>query len=501
MDGRLTAAGIKNANLRGMAKNNAFTILGYTIYNIVLLTCYLVEVIKKSRTIGYFITFAALSLIPLIIMHIMYRKNKESEHIKTVLASCYAVFYTFTVFTTVSPVAFVYGVLVSLFVMSYGEERITRRCAVGMLVVNVANVAYMGIKGQIVAEELPNIEIRIGFTLLYAIFMVMATKTLVRNNQDKMNEIEKEKEAVQNMLNQIMEISEVMIGNINVVSEKMDNLENSVSKTKVSMEEVSKGTNDTADSVQSQLMKTEEIQNFIERVEGVSSTIGSDMEAASREVKTGKDKIDELIEQVRVSDEASAKVSEEMAKLTEYAGQMQNIVGLIDGITSQTSLLSLNASIEAARVGEAGKGFAVVASEISTLAEQTQNATVEISELIDNISNELEVVVTVINNLMDTNKMQSVAATETASSFVTIAKRTEDIQQQTEELSELVSELANSNEAIVDSIQTISSATEEVTAHSNETLECSEENSSIVYEVGHIVEELQSLAERLNSME
>ena len=187
-------------------------------------------------------------------------------------------------------------------------------------------------------------------------------------------------------------------------------------------------------------------------------------------------------------------------KLTAYASQMQGIVDIIGNITDQTSLLSLNASIEAARVGEAGKGFAVVASEISALADQTQEATVNIAELIGNISEELTEVVNVVSYLIDNNKLQSIAATETASSFETIASRTQDIHQLTEELTGLVSSLAQSNEAIVDSIQTISAATEEVTAHSSVTLESSEENSSIVVEVGDIVGELQALAERLSAL-
>lgn len=489
-----------SASQREMARNNQVVIVGYTIYNIVLLGAYIIEVLKKSRTLLYFCIFASLSLVPLILMHVTFRRDKSSILIRLIFGVGYGIFYTFTVFTTYSPVAFVYGILVSLFVLVYSDIKYTTRMGIGLVVINILNVIYTGIQGEISAEDLPNVEIRIAFVILYFVFMLFMSKVMMRNNEDKLTQIENDKARVTAMLNQIMDISSHMSGNINMVSEKMENLEASFVNTKNSMTEVSNGTNDTAESIQSQLMKTEEIQDFVRRVEEVAAQIENGMEDAGTEVAAGKEKIDELIRQVNISDDASKKVSEELAKLMEYNGQMQSIIEIIDNITSQTSLLALNASIEAARVGEAGKGFAVVASEITNLADQTQSATVDIADLIENISSELDMVVKVINYLMDNSKLQGIAATETASSFETIASKTTDIQQQTEELSQLVSELANSNEAIVESIQTISAATEEVTAHSQATLESSDENTNIVGDVGNMVNELQSLADRLNAL-
>ena len=489
-----------SASQREMARNNQVVIVGYTIYNIVLLGAYIIEVLKKSRTLLYFCIFASLSLVPLILMHVTFRRDKSSILIRLIFGVGYGIFYTFTVFTTYSPVAFVYGILVSLFVLVYSDIKYTTRMGIGLVVINILNVIYTGIQGEISAEDLPNVEIRIAFVILYFVFMLFMSKVMMRNNEDKLTQIENDKARVTAMLNQIMDISSHMSGNINMVSEKMENLEASFVNTKNSMTEVSNGTNDTAESIQSQLMKTEEIQDFVRRVEEVAAQIENGMEDAGTRVAAGKEKIDELIRQVNISDDASKKVSEELAKLMEYNGQMQSIIEIIDNITSQTSLLALNASIEAARVGEAGKGFAVVASEITNLADQTQSATVDIADLIENISSELDMVVKVINYLMDNSKLQGIAATETASSFETIASKTTDIQQQTEELSQLVSELANSNEAIVESIQTISAATEEVTAHSQATLESSDENTNIVGDVGNMVNELQSLADRLNAL-
>lgn len=475
--------------------------LGYLVYNIVLLGCYLLEVIKGSRTIQYYIIFAVLSLMPLGMMYIVYKKNPASENVKRVMIFGYAIFYIYTIFTTTSPVAFVYGVLISVLVIIYGEVRFSLLSGLAMLLFNVIYVAYAGINGNISSADLPNVEIRIGFLALYSWYMVMATKTLIKNNNEKLDQVANEKEHVSDVLESTMNISDSMIRHIAAVSEKMDVLEKSVANTVISMTEVTNGTNETSESVQTQLVKTEEIQEYIKRVENVTYTINNDMAATEHAVNTGKQRIDELINQVTVSEMAGNKVAKEMDRLTAYAVEMQNIIEIIDNVTSQTSLLALNASIEAARVGEAGKGFAVVASEITNLADQTQSATVNIVELIGNVSEELNEVVKVIGELVENTKLQSKAAEVTASSFEAIAGMTTDIRIQAGDLTGLVAELSSSNGEIVDSIQTISSSTEEVTAHSNATLDISEENSLIVEEVGGIVNELQQLAEKLNDMQ
>ena len=236
-------AEVKNTldSLEGTSRANRFTVTGYTIYNAVLLACYLVEVIKGSRTGGYFAIFAVLSILPLAAIWIVYKRNPASENLKRILIYSYAVFYTFTIFTTMSPVAFVYGALVSLFVIVYGQKRLSFGAAGGIFLLNLIHVIYMAANGMITSQDLPNVEIRIGFTLLFALFMVMATNVIISNNEAKMKAITQEKESVSAMLEQILEISENMIGDILTVSEKMTTLEDSVTKTKASMEEVTEG--------------------------------------------------------------------------------------------------------------------------------------------------------------------------------------------------------------------------------------------------------------------
>ena len=125
------------------------------------------------------------------------------------------------------------------------------------------------------------------------------------------------------------------------------------------------------------------------------------MEKTLSVLEKGKADMDTLVGEVEVSVRNSANAADKLETLNQYISEMNTIVELINGVTSQTSLLALNASIEAARAGEAGKGFAVVASEISELATQTKSATTNITQLIGNVSGSITEVVTVIREMID----------------------------------------------------------------------------------------------------
>jgi len=120
---------------------------------------------------------------------------------------------------------------------------------------------------------------------------------------------------------------------------------------------------------------TEEASASVQSVAAAAEELSASIREINRQVNESSRGAMEAVEQVK-------RTNATVSTLSEATAQIGDVVKLIKAIAEQTNLLALNATIEAARAGEAGKGFAVVASEVKNLANQTAQATEEISKKI-----------------------------------------------------------------------------------------------------------------------
>ena len=487
----------KKITTSDMGEINSITIKGYFILSLILEIFAIVLVIRGRESVLFLVAFLLLLNLPLVIGKIQLNKNIEDKNFKNVIGMGFGIFYTFMVWSNCSDYSFIIVMPILVLVMLYKNTAFSATWSIGVLLVNIINELGLIIRNGISARYVENFTVKISMLCLLSAFVLIVSNLIKKHNNEKIDAINAEKENVYNLLNKIMGVSDNISIVVNNVSEEMCKLEDSVSNTCAAMKEVSKETSQAAEAIDIQLDKTEEIHKNIKDVEDVSLDVINSIKNVNNEISAGSKNIDSLISRIEHSEKAGADVSRELRTLSEYTIKMQSIMELIDSVTSETNLLAWNSSIEAARAGEAGKGFAVVASEITSLAAQTKKATFDITKLINDISNELEIVLKVINNLIEGNTVQNKVLGNLISNVKEISNNISIINNKTGSLSLVIEKLNKNNSAIVESIRNVSTSTKEVSMHSEKTYETSNRNNEIVDKVKELVIDLSKNSEEL----
>lgn len=158
---------------------------------------------------------------------ILLHQSKDSEKVQYAIAGGFTFLYLFIIFTSTSPVSYIYAIVVA-------------------------------VTHQISGAGVMNVEIRVLTLVLSTIFLTMSTIAAALTNHNRMQQIESEKEKNAELMEQILRVSGQMSDNIETVAHKMKILKDTANETKTSMEDVAQGTSEAADSIQMQKEKTEE---------------------------------------------------------------------------------------------------------------------------------------------------------------------------------------------------------------------------------------------------
>ncbi len=475
--------------------NTAMT--GVFIMNAVLALAYAVELIKKARTPQSYAIVALLCVLPCVVALLIYRKKKDSGVIRYVLGIGFLMLYAYIMFTSSTNLAFCYVIVAFVALVVYIDIKFMLILGVAALLINVAKVIVTAVTVGLSAAEVTNTEIIFACLILTGVFVIMSTKKIEKINQSHVEKAEIEKNQSEELLKKTLEVAAAITANIENVVVEAEELKDAIGQTKYAMGDLSSGANDASAAMEEQASSTARIGKYIQGVADSAKEIISESREAQENLEQGNKIMEELMQQVKVSEANGILVTEKVTGLKEYADRMQEIMGLISNVAEQTGLLALNASIEAARAGEAGRGFGVVASEISSLSDQTNAATEDITELIKNIVRSIEEAAGAMNLLLESTQKQNAYVGSTADSFEKIHNSTMGVMEQAVKLENAVTVVSKENAQIEERIGHVSSITEEVTARAEETLEACNMNLESVEEVTTIMENLKEEAGKL----
>ncbi len=482
---------------------NRIAIIEQAILVTVISFAYLMQCIRGLKTVPYTIGLFAIAFIPLGLSIFFYKKDSECENaIMRVIGCGFTILYGYMLFTATNDQVYTYVMPMLIVLLLFNQMRFIMIIGIGAFIFNIISV-FINIfeNHRTELSDYTFYQIQLMLVALCVTAFIILSKVTIKITDIRSARLSLETDKANDLVEKVLDVSNGMSGNISTVNEKIGTLKDSMNRALDAMMEVNSGTGETSDAIQLQLLKTDEIMEYVKAVENATVVIGDSMENTMNSIEEGDNQVLNLTRLTHESEEAGARVAESLDSFKQIAGQMNSITELINNVADQTSLLALNASIEAARAGEAGKGFAVVATEISGLAGQTTTATGDIADLISQINSQLEGMIENIDALLAGNKEQAESAEKTAGSFEQIAQNIDRIRHESDELNKIVDKLSASNKEINDSIQTISAITEEVSAHSNETYNASEENQNTISEITDLVGNINNDAERLKSVE
>jgi methyl-accepting chemotaxis protein len=265
------------------------------------------------------------------------------------------------------------------------------------------------------------------------------------------------------------------------------NLQNVIGGIKNSAIETASTAEELSSSAEEVNASMEEVSSTIQQVAEGSQNTAQDSEnminqakQASENSSQGQRAAQDVSSKMQLIKTTTQEGADKIGALGEKSKEIGNIVDTINQISEQTNLLALNAAIEAARAGEAGRGFAVVADEVRKLAEESGNATQQISDLIKGIQTEIDSAVTSMQENTRQVEDGSKGVEEAMKAFETLPQVISAVNQSAEQVSSVAQENASGAEEVSASIEQVTSSMQQVTDGSQQMAEISNTLQSIV---------------------
>lgn len=319
---------------------------------------------------------------------------------------------------------------------------------------------------------------------------IEADFSVVKESNDEIGLIiEKMKELTQSLgsiVGKIRNSSDTMSSNsyeLNDTSSQTLAANNEISKA---VEDVAEGSTGMAASISKINENLLEMSNETKDINASVDEIKNQTVAVQDSSKIMNDKIKSMQDSSHKMDEGISAISKRIETVNTTVDKVSNIVSVIEEISSETNLLSLNASIEAARAGDAGKGFAVVAQEIRVLSDNTNTELENIKQIISSLVEECRYCVQASGTIVEDNAKQKEEIKAVLDEFGLLDEQIQKTAEKADEIEELVTAMIELND--------------DITKSSNSLTDVSAANAAATEEMNANIEELNAMMHGVSEM-
>lgn len=333
------------------------------------------------------------------------------------------------------------------------------------------------VKVSTIIEEIANGDINADFG------MVKETNDEIGLIIEKMKELT---QSLGNIVGKIRNSSDTMSANsyeLNDTSSQTLAANNEISKA---VEDVAEGSTGMAASISKINENLLEMSNETKDINESVNEIRNQTTAVQDSSKIMNDKIKSMQDSSHKMDEGISAISKRIETVNTTVDKVSNIVSVIEEISSETNLLSLNASIEAARAGDAGKGFAVVAQEIRVLSDNTNTELENIKQIISSLVEECRYCVQASGTIVEDNAKQKEEIKAVLDEFGSLDEQIQKTAEKADEIEELVTAMIELND--------------DITKSSNSLTDVSAANAAATEEMNANIEELNAMMNGVSEM-